>query len=53
MMTFSWTLQWILSNAEGRPTANQYTMAYVAALCRQLTPAQYLYAELRWRNPLG
>ena len=53
MMTFAWTLQLILTEAEGRPTANERTMVYVAALCRQLTPEQYLYAELRWRDPLA
>ena len=53
MMTFAWTFQWILSDAEERPTANEYTMEYVAQLARQLTPKQSLYAEIRWRDPLG
>jgi len=53
MMLFAWTLQWILSDAEGRPMANDETMEYVAQLAAQLTPEQYLYCELRWRDPLG
>ena len=53
MMTFAWTLQWILSDAEGRPMANERTMAYIAELCKQLTPEQYIYAEIRWRDPLA
>jgi len=53
MMLFSWSLLLILTEAEGRPTANDETMKYVADLCRQLTEKQYLYAEKRWRDPLA
>ena len=53
MMTFAWTLQWILKGSAGRPTANDETMKYVAQLAAQLTQKQYLYAEIRWRDPLA
>jgi len=53
MMTYGWTFNWILLNEEMKPTANEFTMSYVIALCKSLTPRQQLYAEICFRDPLG
>jgi hypothetical protein len=53
LMTYGWTFNWILLNEAMKPTANEYTMSYIVALLKNLTPKQQLYAEICFRNPLG
>lgn len=53
MMTYAWTLQWILLNPSRKPGSSTHTMAYILALLNQLTPEQQLYAELSWADPIG
>lgn len=52
-MTFGWTFNWILLNEAMRPIANEFTMNYIVALLKLLTPKQQLYAEICFRDPLG
>ena len=52
-MTYGWTFNWILFNEAMKPTANEYTMSYIIALLKNLSPKQQLYAEIRFRDPLG
>lgn len=52
MMTFAWTLQLILDE-NGKPNGSDETLNYIGALARQLSYKQYLYAEIRWRDPLA
>lgn len=49
MMTWAWTLQWMLLNEFGRPMGSGLTMLYVRELASQLTPWEYNYSELMWR----
>ena len=49
MMTWAWTLQWVLMNPNRKPDSSDYTGQYITALVKQLTPWEYNYSELMWR----
>jgi len=52
MMTFVWTLQLSL-NENGKPIGSDYTLNYIGCLAKALSAKQFLYGEIRWRDPLG
>jgi len=52
MMLFVWTLQLTLDE-NGKPTGSDETLEYVGKLAKQLNCKKYLYAEIRWRDPLA
>lgn len=49
MMTWAWTLQWVLLNPARKPDLSDNTGRYIKALVLQLTPWEYNYSELMWR----
>jgi len=51
MMLFVWTLQLSL-NENGKPCGSKRTTEYIGQLAKMLNREQYLYAEIRWRDPL-
>lgn len=52
MMTFVWTLQLSLDE-NGKPCGSEMTTNYIGQLAKMLNQKQYLYAEIRWRDPLS
>lgn len=52
MMTWAWTLQWALMNEHRKPDFTSLTGAYLLQLAKQLTPWEYLYSEIMWRDPI-
>ena len=52
MITFTWTLQLSLDE-NGKPCGSDYTLEYIGQLAKMLNGKRFLYAEIRWRDPLG
>lgn len=52
MMTWAWTYGWTLLNQDRKVASSAYTKAYLMLLVNNLTPAQQLYAEISWADPI-
>lgn len=52
MMLWAWTLTWVLLNPARKPNPKGITAIYLYQLVSQLTPWEYNYSELMWRDPL-
>lgn len=52
MMTWAWTLTWVLLNPARKPDPKGITAQYLVQLVGQLSPWEYLYSEIVWSDPI-